>query len=179
MNSEIENLEQLDEHLVCAMVSGRKRLGCIGIVDLPTANGESRNHALFYDFTQDQQEPLMPVGTITSTAEIEQNFGPWNAFFQSPDFSAWAESITTKQPLTPLAIARTYLCSTGKLQLPDSEDLVRQTHAQKTTDKSLGLGMSQELVESWFQWAVGEDENSRNYSRGRKRLAQVIADAAK
>lgn len=173
-----QKLEHLDEQLVCAMVSGRKRLGILGVVSLPTPNGESQNHVIFYDFVQHEQEPLMPVGVIQSAQEIIEYFGPWESFFESrPEYSAWAEQVNTEQPITPLSIARVFLCSTGKLQLPDSEELVQQTMSQQSQDKSLGLEMSPKLIDSWFKWAIQEDEISKDYSRARNQLAQAIADS--
>jgi hypothetical protein len=71
MTSELAKLEQLDEHLVCANVAGRKRLGVLGVVSLPTSDDERQNHVMFYDFIQNEQEPLLPVGVIQSTQEIE------------------------------------------------------------------------------------------------------------
>lgn len=177
MNIEPESLEQMDEYLVCATVSGRLRLGVLGVVSIPAPNGEEKNHTFFYDFTQDEQEPLMPVGVINSTQEIVQNFGLWNLFPQSqPEFSAWAEQVNSDQAITLLSAARAFLCSTGKLQLPDIETLLEQTLSQRIQGKSLGFEMSHELVDSWLKWAFQEDENSRNYSRGRKKLAQAIDD---
>ncbi len=174
-----EKLEQLDEQLVCAMVSGRKRLGILGIVSLSTPSGEFLNHVLFYDFIQNEQEPLMPVGVIQLAQEILEVFGPWLSFFESRrEYSAWSKQVDTEQPISPLSVARAFLCSTGKLQLPDSDVLVQQTLSQQSQDKSLGLGMSPELMESWLKWAIHEDEISRDYSRARNQLAQAIADSA-
>lgn len=173
-----EKLEQLDEQLVCAMVSRRKRLGILGVVSLPTPSGESQNHVIFYDFDQNGQEPLIPVGVIQSAQEILEIFGPWLSFFESrPEYSAWAEQVIAEQPITPLSMARAFLCSTGKLQLPDSDVLVQQTLDQQSQQKPLGFEMSPELMESWLKWAIQEDEISKDYSRARNRLAQAIADS--
>ena len=179
MTTEMDKLAKLDEHLVCANVAGRKRLGFLGVVEVPALDNKLKKYVLFYDFTQNEQEPLLPIGVINSTQELNQVFGPWADFFQSQaDFSEWAEQVDTKQLITPLSIARAYLCSTGKLALPDSDTLIQQTLSQKSVDKPLGFGMSPELVEAWFQWAIQEDENSRSYSRARKNLSQAIADTA-
>lgn len=179
MTAKIDNLELLDEHLVCATVSGRKRLGILGIVALPDSNGESKNHAFFYDFAQTEGEPLMPVGAIQSAQDLSEAFGPWSSFFDAQtDFPAWADQIKTDLPITPLSVARAYLCSTGKIQLPDSETLIKQTADQQSEGKPLGFGMNPELATAWFEWALMEDEISRNYSRARKQLSQAIADSA-
>lgn len=119
----------------------------------------------------------MPVGVIQAAQEILDIFGPWASFFASqPEYSAWSEQVNTEQSITPLSIARAFLCSTGKLQLPDSDELIQQTFSQQSQEKSLGLGMSPELMESWLKWAIQEDEISRDYSRARNQLAQAIAD---
>ncbi len=179
MNSKPEKLEDLDEYLVTAVIAGRKRLGILGVVALQNPSGENKKYAMFYDFVQNEQEPLMPVGVISSTQEIDQHFGPWQSFFDSqPDLLEWTKQVDLEQPITPLSIARVYLCSTGKIQLPDSEALIQQTLSQQSPNKPSGFYMSPELIESWFQWALQEDENSRNHSRARKQLSQAIADAA-
>lgn len=175
-SSEQDKLSDMDIHLVCANVAGRRRLGFLGVVALPGAGGELQDRTMFYDFAPDEAEPLMPIGTIESMQDILQTFGPLNDFFNTKDFSEWAEQINTELAVPPLAVSRVYLCSTGKLQLPDSEELVQQTLVTKSQGNAMGFGMDQALVESWFGWALHEEEISKNYSKARRQLAQAIAD---